>query len=187
MVLLPPVNDRENQAKTRIAESVFLDSNEYHTFNNVPLQIGFRTAQIDHVIVSRFGIFVIGMRNKKGWIYGSRTDRYWTQMISSRKYRFANPLRRNFILTAGLAKILNLNPDKLYPAVVFWGNCDFRTIMPRNVLNNSLSGFIHSQKRTILTDSEVENACLLLAGLKAAAVKTSLNRTKMLSKWFGKN
>ena len=188
MVMQPAVNDRENQARVKLAESVFLDSHEYHTFNNVVLPTGSKTIHIDHVIVSRFGIFVVETKNKNGWIYGNRPDRNWTQMVNNHKYKFPNPLQMNFIHTLSLSKKLGINVDKLFPAIVFWGNCEFRTIMPFNVLNNKLTDFIRSKKKAILNDTEVATVCGLLTKMKD---NTSANNSgkpiSLLMKWFGKN
>ncbi len=188
MVTQPIAKDRENGLKTKLAESIFLDSNEYHTFNNVSIPAGFRTIQIDHVIVSRFGIFVVETKNKNGWIFGSRSDRHWTQMISGKKYKFQNPLRKNFLHTQSLAKLVGISSDMLHSVIVFWGNCEFRTIMPYNVLNNKLTGFIKSKKKEILTDEEVGNICALLSRIKKTTLSQDWrNQTKMYIKRFGKN
>ena len=178
---------RENQARAKLAEGVFLDSHDFHTFNNVPVQAGLRTIQIDHVIVSRFGIFAVETKNRNGWIYGSRSDRQWTQMIAGRKYKFPNPLRRSLIHTLGLAKALGLSMNKMHPVIVFWGNCEFRTIMPLNVLNNKLTGFIKSKKKAILTDAEVAVVCAKLNRMKETTARDTGRTAKMLMRWFGKN
>ncbi|QSW90410.1 NERD domain-containing protein [Flavobacterium endoglycinae] len=44
----------------------FLDKSEYKIINNVVLKTGEVTTQIDHVIISSFGIFVIETKNYKG-------------------------------------------------------------------------------------------------------------------------
>lgn len=52
--------------------------------------------QIDHVVVSNFGIFCIETKSYKGWIFGNTNDEYWTQVIYKHKERFYNPLRQNY-------------------------------------------------------------------------------------------
>lgn len=42
----------------------------YHVLNNVLIQNGEKTTQIDHVVVSPYGIFVIETKNWNGFIYG---------------------------------------------------------------------------------------------------------------------
>jgi len=49
-----------------LAAKFFLDKNIYTLFKNVTLPTEDGTTQIDHVIVSRYGVFVIETKNMKG-------------------------------------------------------------------------------------------------------------------------
>ena len=53
------------------------------------------STQIDHVVVSAYGIFVIETKYYKGWIYGGDNSEYWTQNIYGHKYQLRNPLWQN--------------------------------------------------------------------------------------------
>ena len=53
-----------------LAAKMRLDSEIYHSINNVTIPTAKGTTQIDHVIVSKYGIFVAEAKNIKGWIYG---------------------------------------------------------------------------------------------------------------------
>jgi hypothetical protein len=46
-----------------------------------------KTTQIDHVVVSEYGVFVIETKNYTGWIVGDEKSDYWTQVIYKRKER----------------------------------------------------------------------------------------------------
>ena len=48
-----------------------LPSYEYKIFNDILLATESGTTQIDHIVVSRFGIFVIETKNYRGWITGN--------------------------------------------------------------------------------------------------------------------
>ena len=48
-----------------------LPKEDYHLIKNITLPTGDGTTQIDHILVSRFGVFVIETKNMKGWIFGS--------------------------------------------------------------------------------------------------------------------
>ena len=52
--------------------------------------------QIDHVVVSRKGIFVLETKNYTGWIFGNENSQNWTQVIYKRKEKFYNPIWQNF-------------------------------------------------------------------------------------------
>ena len=64
------------------------------------------TTQIDHIIVSNFGVFCVETKAYSGWILGRERDKYWTQSINYRKYRFYNPLRQNYGHVKTLEKLL---------------------------------------------------------------------------------
>ena len=57
--------------QVNLAAKFFLDKHIYTLFKNVTLPTEDGTTQIDHVIVSRYGVFVIETKNMKGWIFGS--------------------------------------------------------------------------------------------------------------------
>lgn len=62
--------------------------------------------QLDHVVVSNYGIFCIETKSYKGWIFGNANDKYWTQAIYKHKERFYNPLRQNYAHTKAIEEII---------------------------------------------------------------------------------
>lgn len=73
-----------------------LDANEYKVLHNITLQNKQgKTTQIDHIIVSIYGIFVVETKNYQGWIYGNEIDRQWTQVIYKKRQQFYNPVKQN--------------------------------------------------------------------------------------------
>lgn len=86
-----------------------LDSLNYTLLTDIMLQNGsdIGTTQIDHVIVSNFGIFCVETKAYSGWILGRESDKYWTQSINYQKYRFYNPLRQNYGHVKTLEKVLS--------------------------------------------------------------------------------
>lgn len=73
-----------------------LDKEDFRVLHNVTLSDGKKTAQIDHVVIGRTGIFVIETKNYKGWIFGSENSAKWTQTIYNSKRQFQNPIRQNY-------------------------------------------------------------------------------------------
>lgn len=74
--------------------NTFLDKQPYRLIKNVTLPTKDGTTQIDHIIVSRFGVFVIETKNMKGWIFGNAKQKQWTQKIFKYSGKFQNPLRQ---------------------------------------------------------------------------------------------
>lgn len=110
-----------------------LPTNQYKTFHNVILATPDGSTQIDHVIISIYGVFVIETKNMTGWIFGAKDQSRWTQIIFQKKFRFRNPLRQNYKHTLSLAKALDIPHDHVFSVVAFVGDSTFKTPMPPNV------------------------------------------------------
>ncbi len=115
------------------AAKLLLNKDAYKIIKNVTLPAEGGTTQIDHVIVSVYGVFVIETKNMKGWIYGDPDQPMWTQKIYRHSNRFQNPLRQNYKHTKTLQQHLELNNGQVHPVVVFVGESKFKTNMPENV------------------------------------------------------
>lgn len=95
-----------------------LDKSKYRVINNIMLDKGSGTTQIDHVVVSNYGIFVIETKNYKGWILGGERDDNWTQVIYRHKERIHNPIKQNYGHVLALKRTLVNCPDtKFFPIV----------------------------------------------------------------------
>ncbi len=129
---------------------------EYTLFKDVLLPTEDGTTQLDHVLVSPYGIFVLETKNMKGWIFGSEKQAKWTQQIYKHKSSFQNPLRQNYKHTQVLQELLALNDDCIHSLIVFVGSAVFKTPMPKNVVRGGgVSGFIKSFKTPILDEEKL--------------------------------
>jgi len=151
------------EIKSIFTKKVFLDSTEYHDFNNIIIQKENASTQIDHILVSKYGLFVVETKDMSGWIFGSERDAYWTQSFpNKKKYKFQNPLRQNYGHIMSLSEYLGISPDKIISIVIFWGDCVFKTSMPENVIRGGIQGYTKYVKRhtaVVFTDEEVSVLC----------------------------
>ena len=83
----------EKQVSKRLRK---LNKRKYKVLNNVLLKTANGSTQIDHVVISIYGIFVIETKNYKGLIFGSENDENWTQVIYKNKGKFRNPIKQNY-------------------------------------------------------------------------------------------
>ncbi|MCH3916090.1 MAG: NERD domain-containing protein [Spirochaetia bacterium] len=106
-----------------------LDKDEYLVLNDLLFQTKYGSSQIDHIVISIYGIFVIETKNYKGWIYGSEASEYWSQIIYKEKNQFRNPIRQNLAHVYALKTILSdFRQIPYYPIVVFVGSAKFKNI-----------------------------------------------------------
>ncbi len=94
-----------------------LPQKQYQVINNVMLRKkSGKTTQIDHVVISPYGIFVLETKNYRGYITGSEQGEKWTQ---NKKYSIYNPLKQNYGHMKTLAELLELPEEIFVPIVVF--------------------------------------------------------------------
>lgn len=136
----------------------FLDSTKYNVINNVVIKNDEVTSQIDHMVVSDFGIFVIETKNFKGWIVGGEKSEFWTQVIFKYKNRFYNPLLQNSGHIKALKECLIDYPHiKYYSIIVFSKNADIKVNTSQDVINSSqLLRTIKKYSDINLTETEKE-------------------------------
>lgn len=129
----PKIKGRVGEGLVNLAAKLRLDPDVYHLFHDVTIPSLNGTTQIDHVIVSVFGLFVIETKNYKGWIYASAQDPQWSQVHFRQKHRFQNPLRQNYAHICALADLLGISKDKIHGVVCFMGEVIFKTPVPEGV------------------------------------------------------
>ncbi len=103
-----------------------LPEEDYIVLNDIMLKNLLGTTQIDHIVVSIYGIFVIETKNYKGWIYGSEQSNQWIKNMYGKKYQFRNPIKQNFGHVKSLESFLELSIDKFIPIVVFLGSATLK-------------------------------------------------------------
>lgn len=162
----PSVKGHLGEKKVQIATSLLLDRNRYRRIDNVTIPVRDGTTQIDHVIVSIYGVFVIETKNIKGWIFGGGHQRQWTQVLYRKSYKFQNPLRQNFFHVKSLESVMGIPGTSIHSVIVFSSDAKLKSEMPDNVMHVSgLAAYIRSFKQPVFTEEECES---LLGRIEAA-------------------
>ncbi len=172
---------------------------EYHILDDVILKTKNGTTQIDHIVVSKYGIFTIETKNYRGEIYGDDNRQQWTQIIITNvkyqkkwwktythvtKNHFYNPVKQSLFHLYEIKKNLSAWPNlKIIPIVVFTGNADISHVESNNhVVNNyNLIATIQTYRTTYLSDSDVQNVVSHLSAMnlrKSIDNKTHVSNVK---------
>ena len=77
-----------------------------------------RTSQIDHVLISTRGIFVIETKNHSGRISGGEHAQYWQQHLSSQSRTLYNPLLQNRSHLRAIRRLLPKLDAELFSTIV---------------------------------------------------------------------
>lgn len=127
--------ENTGEAIVRHALKKYCEDHVAHVLNNVTLRLeDGTTTQIDHVLVSTKGIFVIETKHYKGWIFGDRKARSWAQILYREKFSFQNPLFQNYKHVKEIQRIFDfIDPSYVHNIVVFSGSSVFKTDRIENV------------------------------------------------------
>ena len=132
-----------------------LDPQQYILIENITLPIQKGMLQIDHVIISPYGVFVIETKTIHGLIFGEATQSTWTQQIYEQKKQFQNPLRQNSKHVKAVADLLGVSTNEVYSIVVFVGDNEFKTAMPEGVFQGQrFIQFIKSKNVQVYGNTE---------------------------------
>jgi len=145
------------EALVRLSANLRLPSDTYHSFHNVTLETDRGTTQIDHIIVSCFGVFVVETKHMKGWIFGSENDAQWTQRIFRNTFKFQNPLRQNYAHVRALETALEIPRSAIQSVIVFSGEATFKTPLPSNVVRGGeYISFIKTFRQQVISTEQVD-------------------------------
>lgn len=129
-----------------------------HLMNNVTLEYGDGTTQIDHVLFTQNGILVIETKHYSGWLFAHETQSQWTQVKFQVRRKFQNPIFQNTKHIRAVHKLLDfLSEDDIVNLVVFTGDAEFKTEVPRGVIHiNELPLFVDSMRFASISENRVQ-------------------------------
>ena len=113
-----------------------LPENKYKVINDLLLKTSYGITQIDHVVLSEYGIFVIETKNYSGWIYGSDHSEEWTKNVYGNKYLFRNPLKQNYAHVRALMEVLEITNQNLFiPILAFSNQAEIKVQSSKKIIN----------------------------------------------------
>ncbi len=175
------------EKKTAFNMWLTLDAKVYRRIHNVIIPSKNGTTQIDHLIVSPYGLFIVETKNIKGWIFGSEKQPKWTQSLYRRNYSFQNPIRQTFRQKKILADHLDLGESFIHTVIYFVGSCKFKTNLPSNVIRSGLGSYIKQHKDHILSPEEIDYIVNKLNALASDPTLTTKEHVKSLRKRHSSN
>ena len=87
---------RGDWTESKVAKQLAkLPKDEYIVLNDLMLPTSYGTTQLDHVVLSLYGVYVIETKNYTGTLIGNEKSEQWEQNINGFMYKTANALRQN--------------------------------------------------------------------------------------------
>ena len=125
-----------------------------YVFNDYVLKIGDDTAQIDHIVVTRRGVFVIETKNYSGQIYGSENDREWTQVLNfgGKKNSLFNPIMQN---EGHIKKLKLVLGDIPFRSVIVFVQANIENLKTDKVIPINRLGQVLNSGDEVLTEAQI--------------------------------
>lgn len=136
-----------------------LPKDKYIILNDIMIKSSKGTHQIDHIIISKYGIFVVEMKNYYGLITGEEHQNKWTQHLGKNKYYFNNPIHQNYGHIKALEELLNLSKDKFISIICISNQAKLK-VKAKNVTQlDFVNDLIKSYNNEIITEdlSKIKN------------------------------
>jgi restriction system protein len=136
------------------------------------------TTEVDEVLVTPAGIFVIEKKDFGAWIFGNENDEHWTAVYANgEKHRFQNPIRQNYRHIKALASYLGVPRSMLSSVVAFSRRSRFKTRSPSDVLVGDHVAYVRSDDNIALNPEEFDVICSRLNVLDTSSANgASLDR-----------
>lgn len=113
---------KDNEFYVALSLKEFAKQNNAYLLNDFTFKDddGFST-NIDHILITTGGIFIIETKSNKGIIYGKEEDEYWEAYKKEGQEikKFKNPIKQNIGHINHLKKLLGNNSYKMYSLVIF--------------------------------------------------------------------
>ena len=156
-------------------------SDEYIVFHNLLFESNSRSTQIDHLVVSPYGVFVIETKGYKGWVLGGEYSEYWTQVIYKSKQQFYNPIRQNEGHVRFLRYLLRTSFEiPFIQIVVFNNDAELKIRIDNHIVVNryDLKRTISQYQMVVLSSEQVNWIIQTIQNNYTIANKEDLKRHK---------
>lgn len=142
-----------------------LDCNDYRVYNDLLVRNGDYTTQVDHIVISRYGVFVLETKNVHGKVYGGGNAEFWKQYLPDTGYKrygftqehqLRNPIWQNEGHIKTLRRLVFDNDVPVYGIVVFPSDTDINVTADQPVLNMyNVVPYIKQYRDDVLTSDQM--------------------------------
>ena len=149
--------------------------NEFHIINDIILRTKKGTTQLDHVVVSPYGIYIIETKNHKGMIFGDPNGKVWTQVLNGRgHFTFYNPIWQNQGHIENLSRATGIPMKYMTGIVVFTSpEANLANAKPWCLTPEEAFETLVSNRNVILSEKGIMNAIDRIDRMNIRGYKTT--------------
>ena len=148
-----------------------LDRGEYKVLDNVILYSDNKTHEIDNIVISKYGLFIIEMKNYIGKVVGSKDDNEWVHYVGKNVNRFYNPVKQNYGHMKCVSDCLKLDMRYLIPVVVFSNDTYIDSNVKYVIHLKDVNKYIERHKKNMYLDVDEIYEKLCKLNIKDKSVK----------------
>jgi hypothetical protein len=146
--------------------------------------------EVDHLVLSPYGIFVIEVKNYKGWIFGGEHQPQWTVQHFRSKNSFQNPLQQNQKHTGAVKFTLGIglqDGKQVQSVVAFSDRGEFKTPLPAQVCYiRQVVAYIQQYTQPCFSDKQLRQfSARLNMALSSRKVLTRMHLAQVKAKVKG--
>lgn len=147
------------ESRTRRILANGLEKSRYTVLNDVELPAGGGTVNVDHIVVSRFGVFVIESQHASGMVSGGEFQDRWKQERWGHARRIENPMHKNAVQAETLGRLLGMPQTKIHRVVVLTGHKGMKTETPDHLVPaEQLIRYIRKKGTHVLEREQADRA-----------------------------
>ncbi len=143
-----------------------LDCEDYRIYNDLLIRNGNYTTQVDHIVISRYGVFVLETKNVHGKVYGGGNAEFWKQYLPDTGYKrygftqehqLRNPIWQNDGHIKTLRKLVFSDDVPVYGIVVFPSDTEINVTAQHPVLNMyNVVPYIKQYRDAVLSSDQMD-------------------------------
>ena len=168
------------RGEEKVSKTLLELSDDYHILNDVVFLTNNGTTQVDHIVVSKYGVFAIETKNYRGEIYGDDNREKWTQIIVTEvtyrrkwwktytyvtKNQFYNPVKQSIGHAYRIKSVLkDYKHLPIIPIVVFVGEANITNVNTNHkvIYAEQLLSVIEGYKTAYLSDEDYQKVIRIL-------------------------
>jgi hypothetical protein len=157
-----------------------LDKRRFSQFHGITLPTGGGSEELDHVLVSSFGVFIIVSEFRPGEISGGESQEVWKHKRWGRMQRWPNPIHKAKLQMETLQRILDMPRGKFHLLVVLDGQGKPSPKWPRQLMTTGqLVPFLRSRTEQVLSPEQADRATKMIMEHQLPA-KRGLSKTAVV-------
>lgn len=155
-----------------------LPKETYTILNDIMLNEDGHTHQIDHIVVSKYGIFVIETKQFNGYITGDKYDKKWVRHFKgNKKMYYTNPVRQNYGHVKAISELLHIEDYKVFNKVCISSNAKI------NIKDDGEVSLLHQLSEDIMAINKeiIEDPKTIVKNILEKNIKDKKERKKHIN------